>query len=298
MIDRICISINNRCNLACSYCHFHEKGEIEAAEMDVYEILDHVKEYVGKGYAGKRYAGKGYAEEEYAGKGYAEEECTGKQFKIGFVGNGECFLDWQALKSYIAYLEDAPGISLYTITNGTVRLPEEDLAFLEEHRVNVGFSIDGYKELHDRYRCNSFDRAMENVERYRQVTGHYPTFNATVGKESLRNAEKVISFFRPFGTKVTFSRMIGKYGISLGEYRDFISMAEKEILVRRGGADCTMYGGLCGAGKNNYFFANGKVYYCGNCIDLPPVGDSSMSLRELEKISLTFDRNYCYKESL
>ena len=26
MIDRICISINNRCNLACSYCHFHEKG--------------------------------------------------------------------------------------------------------------------------------------------------------------------------------------------------------------------------------------------------------------------------------
>ena len=298
MIDRICISINNRCNLACSYCHFHEKGEIEAAEMDVYEILDHVKEYVGKGYTGKGYAGKGYAEEGYIGKGYAEDEYTGKQFKIGFVGNGECFLDWQKLKSYIAYLEDAPGISLYTITNGTVRLPEEDLAFLEEHRVNVGFSIDGYKELHDRYRCGSFDRAMENVERYRQVTGHYPTFNATVGRESLRNAEEVISFFRPFGTKVTFSRMIGKYGISLGGYRDFMDRAGKELSVRRGGTDCTMYGGMCGAGTNNYFFANGKTYYCGNCIDLPPVGDSSMSLRELEKISLTFDRNYCYKESL
>lgn len=45
MIDRICISINNRCNLACSYCHFHEKGKIEAAEMDVYEILNNVKKY-------------------------------------------------------------------------------------------------------------------------------------------------------------------------------------------------------------------------------------------------------------
>ena len=42
MIDRICISINNRCNLACSYCHFHEKGKIEAAEMDVFEILNNV----------------------------------------------------------------------------------------------------------------------------------------------------------------------------------------------------------------------------------------------------------------
>ena len=273
MIDRICISINNRCNLACSYCHFHEKGKIEAAEMDVYEILNNVKKYT-------------------------EKKRREKGFKIGFVGNGECFLDWQALKSYIACLEDAPGVRTYTITNGTVRLPEEDLVFLEEHRVNVGFSIDGYRELHDKYRCNSFDRAMENVERYRQATGHYPTFNATVGRESLRNAREVISFFQPFGTKVTFSRMIGKYGISLGEYRKFMEMAEKELPVRRGGLDCTMYGGLCGAGTNNYFFANGKTYYCGNCIDLPPVGDSGISLEELEKISLTFDRSCCYKEFL
>lgn len=292
MIDRICISINNRCNLACRYCHFHEKGEIEAAEMDVYQILDHVKKYAG-----------------------------GK-FKIGFVGNGECFLDWPELKSYIAYLEDSPEISIYTITNGTIELSEDDLVFLEEHGVNVGFSIDGYRELHDKYRCNSFDRAMGNVEHYKQVTGHYPTFNATVGRESLLNAGKVISFFKPFGTRVTFSRMIGRYGISLQEYRDFISLAEKEIPVRRGGMDCTMstgrsqqlwpsgrsmpgirydctmYGGQCGAGRNNYFFANGKVYYCGNCIDLPPVGDSNMDFEELERISLTFDRNRCYKETL
>ena len=45
MIDRICISINNRCNLNCRYCHFHEKGNIDAAEMDVFEILDNVKKY-------------------------------------------------------------------------------------------------------------------------------------------------------------------------------------------------------------------------------------------------------------
>ena len=31
MINRICISINNRCNLACSYCHFREKGIASAA---------------------------------------------------------------------------------------------------------------------------------------------------------------------------------------------------------------------------------------------------------------------------
>ncbi len=268
MVDRICISINNRCNLACRYCHFHEKGIVEDADMNVFEILDNVKRYA---------------------KG---------PFKIGFVGNGEGFLDWPKLKSYIAYLEGYDNISAYTITNGTVALSDEEWKFLEDHHINVGFSIDGYRELHDMNRCGSFDEAIKNVEEYKRVTGHYPTFNATVGEESLKNADRVIAFFKPFGTRVTFSRMIGKYGITLDEYRDFLNQAEKEIPVRRGGLDCTMYGGQCGAGTNNYFFSNGKVYFCGNCIDLPPVGSSDMTFEELEKISLQFDRNHCYKEAL
>ena len=268
MINRICISINNRCNLNCNYCHFHEKGIIEDAEMNVYQILDNVKLY------------------------------TSDSFKIGFVGNGECFLDWEKLKSYISYIEDSPNISVYTITNGTIALPDKEWMFLEDHHVTIGFSIDGYKELHNKNRCGSFDKAMRNVEEFKRVTGHYPTFNSTVGKESIQNADQVISFFKPYGTRVTFSRMIGANGISLQEYREFLKRAERVIPVRRGGLDCTMYGGQCGAGINNYFFANGKVYFCGNCIDLPPVGLSSMSFFELEKRSLQFDRNYCYKESL
>lgn len=267
MINRICISINNRCNLSCKYCHFHEKGALEEAEMDVFKILDNVKEYARE------------------------------PFKIGFVGNGECFLDWPELKEYIAYTEDCPLISSYTITNGTVSLSDEDWLFLEKHGVNVGFSVDGYKELHDQYRCGSFDMAMSTVEEYKRVTGHYPTFNATVGKESIANPDRVIDFFTQFGTRITFSRMIGRYGITLDEYRSFMLKAEKRLNVRRGGFDCTMYGGKCGAGINNFFYANGKVYLCGNCVDLQPIGDSKMKFTELEKLKYVFDRNKCYKET-
>lgn len=268
MIDRICISLNNQCNLNCKYCHFHEKGIIHATPMDVLEILRHVKEYAGH------------------------------PFKIGFVGNGEPFLDLPLLKEYLRFLEDSPFIQTYTITNGTISLSPKDIQFLEQHHINVGFSLDGYQELHNQYRCGSFSKVMDNVRVYREVTGHYPTFNATVGRESLRNRQKVISFFQIFGTRVTFSRMIGRYGISLAEYADFLEEAEQYLSIRRGGLDCTMYGGQCGAGTNNYFFANGKVYYCGNCVDLSPLADSSISFFELEKVSLSFDRSQCYKESL
>ena len=66
MIDRACISINNRCNLNCTYCHFHttEKAEYLAeAEMNVYTILDNIRQHIDK---------------------YDIEV-----FKLGFVGNGE-----------------------------------------------------------------------------------------------------------------------------------------------------------------------------------------------------------------
>ena len=269
MIDRICISINNRCNLSCSYCHFHEKSKnIHTDDMNVFEILDNVKSYA-----------------------------AGRNFCIGFVGNGEAFLEWPLLKSYITYLDDSPNIRKYSITNGTVHLEKEDIIFLEERGVNLGFSIDGYRELHNKYRCYSFDNAMSNVEFYKSITGHYPTFNSTVGRDMLENKEKVIKFFQPYGTKVTFSRMIGKFGITLDEYRQFLNFAEKYISVRRGGNDCTMYGGNCGAGLNNYFFANGQVFLCGNCIDLPPIGSSNTSFEELEKTRMDFDRTFCYKEA-
>lgn len=122
--------------------------------------------------------------------------------------------------------------------------------------------------------------------------------NCTVGKEVLEHFDETITFFQQFDNRVTFSRMIGKYGISLKDFRDFMKKASKRLNVRIGGYDCTMYGDLCGAGMNNYFFANGNVYLCGNCIDIPSLGESSVPFDFLEKTSLTFDRTQCYKESI
>lgn len=267
MINRICISINNRCNIACRYCHFREKGVEQVASMDVFAILDNVRSYASG------------------------------PFKIGFVGNGEPFLDYPILKSCIEHISDCEFVRMYTITNGTISLPKSEYLFLERHGVNVGFSIDGHKEIHDRNRCNTFDLAMANVEAYRKATGHYPTFNATIGKESLAERDALVSFFAPFETKVTFSRMIGENGITLDEYREFLDWAGRQIPVRIGGLDCTMYGGICAAGANNYYFANGFVYYCGNCVDMPPVAASDIDLHALEDILPSFDRSRCYKES-
>lgn len=275
MIDRICVSINNRCNLACKYCHFHEKKEyIQEEKIDVLKILDNVVQSIMYNNI--------------------------KLFKIGFVGNGEPLLDFDLLKKYILhiakYLKDGT-IAAYTISNGLL-LNQEMILFFKEYNINVGFSLDGIPEIHNKYRCGTHVKVMEKIELYKEIMGYYPSMNCTVGVETIKHAEETIAFFEQFQNRITFSRMIGKYGIPVETFNSFLKNASTRLNVRTGGYDCTMYGGLCGAGINNFFYANGNVYFCGNCVDLPSLGTSDIPLSQLESISLDFDRRNCYKETL
>lgn len=275
MYNRACISINNRCNLKCTYCHFRtpeKSGYLAETYMNIYNILDNITDYI------IRY--------------------NIPVFKLGFVGNGEPLLDYDSLKSYIEYIGDylADGrISAYTITNGTL-VTEEKLRFFRDYNVNVGFSIDGIAEIHDRYRCNTHKAVSEAIELFRMVNGHYPSMNCTVSPDVLASSDETIAFFEKFGTKITFSRMTGKDGITLHDFRKFLEKAELKLNIRRGGYDCTMYGGMCGAGINNIFYSNNKVYLCGNCIDLPAVAEAGTPLDLIKPDIPESDRNMCFKE--
>ena len=275
MITRVCISINNRCNLNCKYCHFHEKKDsIVESEMDVFRILDNIRQHI--------------------------ERNAIRSFKIGFVGNGEPLLEFDKLRKYIDHIADLLEfgvVSAYTITNG-ISLSRSMLEYLSANKVNVGFSIDGLKTVHDKWRCNSYDKVMQSIELYREVVGTYPSMNCTVGRDVLDNADETIKFFETFGSRITFSRMIGQYGISLSEFNTFLDKAANTLNVRRGGYDCTMYGGMCGAGMNNIFYANGKIYVCGNCVDIQTPFSSDTPLDAVKFNIPDFDRKCCYKESV
>lgn len=275
MITRVCISINNRCNLNCKYCHFHEKKDsIVESEMDVFRILDNIRQHI--------------------------ERNAIRSFKIGFVGNGEPLLEFDKLRKYIDHIADlleSGVVSAYTITNG-ISLSRSMLEYLSANKVNVGFSIDGLKTVHDKWRCNSYDKVMQSIELYREVVGTYPSMNCTVGRDVLDNADETIKFFETFGSRITFSRMIGQYGISLSEFNTFLDKAAKTLNVRRGGYDCTMYGGMCGAGMNNIFYANGKIYVCGNCVDIQTPFSSDTPFDAVKFNIPDFDRKCCYKESV
>jgi len=277
MIERACISINNCCNLSCAYCHFHTPEKmvhLAEADMNIYKILDNIKEHIN--------------------------QHAIQVFKLGFVGNGEPLLDYEALRSYIEYIGDylvTGRIAAYTISNGTL-VTEEILRFFKAYNVNIGFSIDGLPEIHNKLRCNTYAEVMKAIEMYHSLNEHYPSLNCTVGKETIERIDDTIGFFEAFDSRITFSRMIGENGITLKEFHSFLNQAMRKLNVRTGGYDCTMYGGLCGAGINNVFYANGKVYLCGNCVDLPAVADAYVPLERIKPNLPSFDRTNCYREIL
>ena len=78
---------------------------------------------------------------------------------------------------------------------------------------------------------------------------------------------------------------------------EYCNKAMERLNVRTGGYDCTMYGGMCGAGMDNIFYANGKIFICGNCIDLPFSMPYDTPLNEVSFDVIDFDRNCCFKEA-
>ena len=164
-------------------------------------------------------------------------------------------------------------LKLYTITNG-VLLTREDLEkfFSYKDIINVCFSLDGYKELHN-YGRGKHKEVMERISWYKEIFGVSPSINATVNRISYENKEKTVAFFKNNGLlNVTFSKLVGYFEPDLyitdRGYSDFMKYVKESGLNSRQFSDekkydCTMYGRLCGVGRTNIFITPEGIYPCG-----------------------------------
>ena len=257
MIDRACISLNARCNLNCSYCHFAAKKNNARAKDnefsldDVAMFCDNLRRYI-------------------ADNGI-------KTFKLGIVGSGEPLLSFPQLKAIVRYFYDSEQqdhIKMYTITNGTL-FNDEIIDFFYEYRsiIELNVSLDGDPEINKRLRG-----AFPNLEIYRRKFGVMPKVNAVVTKEIIRNQQRILSYFVNNDiTKINFSKVFAtddpEVAVSDVEYAEFLARAKELGIESRQNVptkrlDCAKYGNLCGVGRNNIFIAKTGIYPCGRFMDL------------------------------
>ena len=271
MIDRCCVSITEKCNLRCKYCHFTTEGRRsrDMTAEEVKAIVSSIKEYV------------------------SEHDV---KFKVGIVGGGEPLLRFDVLKSMVEQLETDPRISIYTISNG-VDVDDTKLKFMWEHRNSIDYciSIDGGEILHDLNRVDiagrgTFSKVMETVQKYEEIFGQKPSVNCMVTPQLLAEKDRALHFFANNGfKKVTFSKLFDSCdGILSEDFNILLKEASRNMEIRqlrkKKTYDCTQYGALCGVGRTNIYYASGLVYPCARFAGMNEfcIGSATDSLASIE----------------
>jgi uncharacterized protein len=173
------------CNLACEYCFYLEKQAMfEPGEQ--YRMPDHVL----SAFIGKYISSQPTPVVEFVWQG-GEPTLLGIDFFRRVI---------EIQKPYMG----AKTISNSLQTNGTL-LDDDWCRFLKRHRFLVGISLDGPKEIHDRYRKDrkgrgTFEKAMRGL---RLLQKHQVEYNvlACVARETAARPLEVYRFLRETGVE-------------------------------------------------------------------------------------------------
>lgn len=273
-VERICISVNTRCNLACEYCYFFNpenriSNQKDLSVTDLIIILKKINEY-------------------------AQLPEIEKKIKINFVGSGEPLLSWKNIKQSVSQFNEIKNhnIKFYTVTNATL-VTDTIAKEMKELHIFPSVSLDGYKELHDKYRKDaqsrgSFDQTMKGIN-ILQNNGFDIAINTVATKSLSKNLEHFFLFLNKNDIKkVIFDRIVDTPShfddlLNYNEYYYFLNDVASTIqrlglqnkievgnleaynraIKEKPDKVCTMFGSSCGAGTNFIIYIGKEVYPCG-----------------------------------
>lgn len=130
--SQLVLSITEQCNMRCEYCGYHDRYDKENSYEEM--LLNTAKKAI---------------------KMYLNQSIGLSEVIISFYG-GEPLLRFSFIKKCVQYanaVSIGQHIKFHITTNG-ILLTHDVVSYLKEHDFVVSVSIDGPRELHDRYRKN------------------------------------------------------------------------------------------------------------------------------------------------
>ena len=155
VIKALCFHIAHTCNLNCSYC-FASQGK----------------------YHGER-AVMSYAVGKRALDFLIENSGSRRNLEVDFFG-GEPLMNFDVVKRLVAYAREVEGKHgknfRFTLTTNGVLIDDDVIDFANREMSNVVLSLDGRREIHDRFRVDykgngSFDKIVPKFQRLVESRG-------------------------------------------------------------------------------------------------------------------------------
>jgi uncharacterized protein len=155
IIKALCLHVAHTCNLNCSYC-FASQGKYhgERAMMSL-EVGKRALDFLIEN-SGKR-----------------------RNLEVDFFG-GEPLMNWQVVKELVSYArsreKEAGKNFRFTLTTNGMLIDDEVIEFCNREMSNVVLSLDGRKEIHDRFRVDyagngSWERIVPKFQKLVQARG-------------------------------------------------------------------------------------------------------------------------------
>ncbi len=160
VLKALCLHVAHTCDLNCSYC-FASQGK----------------------YSGER-ALMSFAVGKRALDFLVENSGSRRNLEVDFFG-GEPLCNWEVVKELVAYArsieQDAGKNFRFTLTTNGMQIDDEVIEFANREMYNVVLSLDGRREVHDRFRVDhagrgSYDRILPNFKKLveaREGKGYY-----------------------------------------------------------------------------------------------------------------------------
>lgn len=155
VVKALCLHVAHSCNLKCSYCfasqgNFHGKSALMSFEVGK-QALDFLVAHSG----------------------------TRHNLEVDFFG-GEPLMNWDVCKQLVNYArsieKDAGKHFRFTLTTNGMLIDDDVIDFANKEMSNVVLSLDGRKEIHDRYRVDwsgkgSWDRIVPKFQKFVKARG-------------------------------------------------------------------------------------------------------------------------------
>ncbi len=203
---QIVLNITHRCNLNCDYCYGEDGSYGGPAIHMSKDTAKHAVDFLMK------------------------ESRNANTCRITFFG-GEPLLNFDLVKYVVKYARgEASKLNkkmLFNMaTNGSL-LDDDKIDFLIKENIEMSFSFDGPKKIHDknrRFKANRekstydivFPKILKYIEKAKKNKRFY-AFRATVTRPGVVNIDDMVSFFNRFKPKqVNYDIAEYKHGISPG----------------------------------------------------------------------------------
>ena len=155
VVKALCIHIAHTCNLNCSYC-FASQGKYQGERAIMrYEVGKRALDFL------------------------VENSGTRRNLEVDFFG-GEPLMNFEVVKQLVAYarsIEKEHNKNFrFTLTSNGVLIDDDVIDFANKEMSNVVLSLDGRKEIHDRYRVDyagngSWDKIVPKFQKLVEARG-------------------------------------------------------------------------------------------------------------------------------